>query len=64
MCLLIDNICHIKRNDYKIDMAIYTFWHESIVHKIWKVLINFFSFLAETLTLYDAREELLGNLSL
>lgn len=39
MCLLIDNMCHRKRNDYKIDMAIDTFWHESIVHKIGKVLI-------------------------
>ena len=56
MCLLIDNMCHRKRNDYKIDMAIDTnmchrkrndykidmaidtFWHESIVHKIGKVL--------------------------
>ena len=35
-----DNTCHRKRNDYKIDMAIDTFWHESIVHKIGKVLIN------------------------
>ena len=33
-----DNMCHRKRNDYKIDMAIDTFWHESIVHKIGKVL--------------------------
>ena len=40
MCLLIDNMCHRKRNDYKIDMAIDTFWHESIVHKIGKVLIT------------------------
>ena len=40
MCLLIDNMCHRKRNDYKIDMAIDTFWHESIVHKIGKVLID------------------------
>ena len=40
MCLLIDNMCHRKRNDYKIDMAIDTFWHESIVHKIGKVLMN------------------------
>ena len=37
---MIDNMCHRKRNDYKIDMAIDTFWHESIVHKIGKVLIN------------------------
>ena len=43
MCLLIDNMCHRKRNDYKIDMAIDTFWHESIVHKIGKVLINDFN---------------------
>ena len=40
MCLLMDNMCHRKRNDYKIDMTIDTFWHESIVHKIGKVLIN------------------------
>ena len=40
MCLLMDNTCHRKRNDYKIDMAIDTFWHESIVHKIGKVLIK------------------------
>ena len=33
-------MCHRKRNDYKIDMAIDTFWHESIVHKIGKVLLN------------------------
>lgn len=33
-------MCHRKRNDYKIDMAIDTFWHESIVHKIGKVLIE------------------------
>ena len=33
-------MCHRKRNDYKIDMAIDTFWHESIFHKIGKVLIN------------------------
>lgn len=39
---MIDNMCHRKRNDYKIDMAIDTFWHESIVHKIGKVLINQF----------------------
>ena len=32
-------MCHRKRNDYKIDMAIDTFWHESIVHKIGKVLL-------------------------
>ena len=37
---MIDNMCHRKRNDYKIDMAIDTFWHESIVHKIGKVLID------------------------
>lgn len=37
---MIDNMCHRKRNDYKIDMAIDTFWHESIVHKIGKVLIK------------------------
>ena len=37
---MIDNMCHRKRNDYKIDMAIDTFWHESIVHKIGKVLLN------------------------
>ena len=42
MCLLIDNMCHRKRNDYKIDMAIDTFWHESIVHKIGKVLLYAF----------------------
>lgn len=36
---MIDNMCHRKRNDYKIDMAIDTFWHESIVHKIGKVLL-------------------------
>ena len=35
-----DNTCHRKRNDYKIDMAIDTFWHESIVHKIGKVLVK------------------------
>ena len=33
-------MCHRKRNDYKIDMAINTFWHESIVHKIGKVLLD------------------------
>ena len=33
-----DNTYHRKRNDYKIDMAIDTFWHESIFHKIGKVL--------------------------
>lgn len=37
---MIDNMCHRKRNDYKIDMAIDTFWHESIVHKIGKVLFK------------------------
>lgn len=37
---MIDNMCHRKRNDYKIDMAIDTFWHESIVHKIGKVLLR------------------------
>lgn len=37
---MIDNMCHRKRNDYKIDMAIDTFWHESIVHKIGKVLLK------------------------
>ena len=40
MYLLIDNMCHRKRNDHKIDMAIDTFWHESIVHKIGKVLLD------------------------
>ena len=40
MCLLIDNMCHRERDVYKIDMAIDTFWHESIVHKIGKVLVN------------------------
>ena len=34
-------MCHRKRNDYKIDMAIDTFWHESIVHKIWKFFKKF-----------------------
>ena len=41
---MIDNMCHRKRNDYKIDMAIDTFWHESIVHKIGKVLFDYFAF--------------------
>ena len=36
---MIDNMCLRKRNDHKIDMAIDTFWHESIVHKIGKVLL-------------------------
>ena len=43
MCLLMDNTCHRKRNDYKIDMAIDTFWHESIVHKIGKVLMEVYT---------------------
>lgn len=45
MCLLMDNMCHRKRNDYKIDMAIDTFWHESIVHKIGKVLLEVLIFI-------------------
>jgi len=36
MCLLMDNTCHRKRNDYKIDMAIDTFWHESICLFLYK----------------------------
>lgn len=40
-----DNMCHRKRNDYKIDMAIDTFWHESIVHKIGKVLLEVLIFI-------------------
>ena len=40
MCLLMDNTCHRKRNDYKIEIAIDTFWQESIVNKIGKVLVK------------------------
>ena len=54
---MIDNMCHRKRNDYKIDMAIDTFWHESIVHKIGKVLLEQYFLLVElkilTITILD-----------
>ena len=33
------SLLNLEKSDYKIDMAIDTFWHESIVHKIGKVLI-------------------------
>ena len=40
MFLFVDNLCHRKNKDYPNEIAIDTFWHESIVHKIGKVLVN------------------------
>ena len=34
------SLLNLEKSDYKIDMAIDTFWHESIVHKIGKVLFK------------------------
>ena len=34
------SLLNLEKSDYKIDMAIDTFWHESIVHNIGKVLIK------------------------
>ena len=36
-----DNTCHRKRNDYKIDMAIDTFWHESICLFLYKEIVDY-----------------------